>query len=223
MANPPRPSDRDARSTPSSLIVAGRPYPPQAHIGGFRPAPELAEWALRTFVAPNGPLANPHHEHLADADIACLWTDVDNSRQQRTVLATAELMPPGGSMGKWVKARMAQQIEEWFGTMPDFLITVSTLPALNMDDAAFCALVEHELYHCAFELDEFGSMKRRRDSGLPVWAMRGHDVEEFAGVVERYGLPSTAAACLEGAIKRGPTIARADIAGACGTCLRMVA
>jgi hypothetical protein len=187
----------------------------------FVPAPELLEWISATFLDEASPLYNHEHAHLRDADLGVLWTNCDNSKQMRAVIGQAELMPPM-AMGKWQRARAIQQVEEWFDGMPDFLLTFSAPAAAGMDDPSFCALVEHELYHCAQKLDEFGMPKFKQD-GTPAFVMRGHDVEEFVGVVARYGAEAAGVAAMVDAAKAGPTIGRASIAGVCGTCLRAVA
>ncbi len=187
----------------------------------FEPAEDLREWIVSTFIDPDGELANPDHQHLADAEIGVLWTNVGNSRNMRSVIGQAEIMPPM-AMGKWQKARATQQVEDWFGAVPDFLLTFYAPAASTMDDASFCALVEHELYHCAQKRDAFGMPKFGQD-GRPSFAIRGHDVEEFVGVVARYGASASGVAEMVEAANRRPTVATADIAGACGTCLRAVA
>lgn len=187
----------------------------------FVPAPDLLDWIRATFLDEGSKLYNPDHVHLRDADLGVLWTNCDNSRQMRAVIGQAELMPPM-AMGKWQRARAVQQIEDWFDGMPDFLLTFSAPAAAGMDDPSFCALVEHELYHCGTKLDEFGMPKFKQD-GTPAFAMRGHDVEEFVGVVARYGAEAAGVSAMVDAAKAGPTIGRASIAGVCGTCLRAVA
>ncbi|MFS0771056.1 putative metallopeptidase [Sphingomonas sp. 1P08PE] len=196
-----------------------RPLPPESMADvneQFEPADDLREWIITTFIDPEGALANSDHAHLADAELGVLWTNVDNSRNMRTVIGQAELMPPM-AMGKWQKARAMQQIEEWFGDVPDFLLTFHAAAASTMDDASFCALVEHELYHCAQKRDQYGMPKFTQD-GRPSFAIRGHDVEEFVGVVARYGAAATSVADMVAAANQRPTVALADIAGACGTC-----
>lgn len=187
----------------------------------FVVAEDLRDWIFETFIAEGADLENPEHAHLAGAEIGVLWTNSANNRRMRSIIGQAELMPPQ-AFGAWQKARIVQQIEEWFGCLPDFVLTFSAPAASGMEDASFCALVEHELYHCAQALDQYG-MPKFTKAGRPVLAMRGHDVEEFVGVVRRYG---TAAAgvidMVEAAIAR-PLIALADISGACGTCLRAAA
>jgi hypothetical protein len=108
-------------------------------------------------------------------------------------------------------------VEEWFGAMPDFLLTFSAPAAHDMDDASFCALVEHELYHCAQKMDQYGMPKFKED-GSPSFAIRGHDVEEFVGVVARYGAIDPGVAAMVEVAGRQPLMRAASIAGACGTC-----
>lgn len=195
-----------------------RPEP--AQIGAFVPAPELAAWIKGTFIVPFSPLHNPEHEHLTDARIGALWTDIEQVKQQRTVLATAEIPNPKGS--KWQVERAHFQLREWFGFDPDFVLTFST-KLTTFDDVSFCAIVEHELCHCAQAIDEYGAPKFNKE-GEPKFAIRGHDVEEFVSVVARYGLTSASSDVkrLVEVAQKKPLIARAQIAGACGTCLKLV-
>ena len=122
----------------------------------------------------------------------------------------------------WQKARAVQQIHEWFGDLPDFLLTFDALYAAQVDDSSFCALVDHELYHCAQAEDEFGMPKFNSSTGEPVWAMRGHDVEEFVGVVRRFGIEAAGdvATDLVIAASREPEVAPARLSQACGTCTK---
>lgn len=104
--------------------------------------------------------------------------------------------------------------------VPDFIITIDAAWWLQASDAEACALVEHELYHCAQDRDEYGAPKFNKQTGRPVFAMRGHDVEEFIGVVRRYGADAAGIRALIEAAEAGPEIAAASIAQCCGTCLR---
>jgi hypothetical protein len=185
---------------------------------GFRPAPEVLEWIKAVFLSPEGPLHNPEHVHLNDAHIGVLWAGVLNVRNGRQVLGQAEMPRPQGN--RWVKARQEQQLEEWFGDIPDFLITLDAAYCADCSDIEFAALVEHELYHCGQQRNEFGIPVFNRDTGLPKFTIRGHDVEEFVGIVRRYGkgAPEGDLAKLVEAANRTPEVARIDIARACGTC-----
>ncbi len=86
---------------------------------------------------------------------------------------------------------------------------------------SWCAVSEHELYHCAQARTKYGAP--RFIKGKPVFSIRGHDVEEFVGVVQRYGAVGTGVADLAAAAGRAPEIGRAGVAAVCGTCLRLVA
>ena len=81
------------------------------------------------------------------ASIGVLWTNAANQRQMHEVLGTAGMPQPKG--GAWVKARQELQLGEWFGVVPDFLITLSTPRVADMDYDSFSTLVEHQLLHCA--------------------------------------------------------------------------
>lgn len=187
------------------------------HPERFVPAPEVTAWIREVFLDRWGALYNPAHEHLALASIDVLWTNVINTRQMRTAVATAELPEFRGL--PWVKARQEQQLVDWFGRIPDFLLTFDAPLTDSLDDASWCAVVEHELYHCAQRTDQYGSPKWHRD-GTPVFGIRGHDVEEFVGVVQRYGALA-AGPQVQAMLKAAgttPLVAGAVIATACGTC-----
>lgn len=202
-----------------------RPRPPEAmaqfqlDAPRFLPAPDLLEWMIGTFVDPAAPLANEDHLHLNAAIIGVLWTNTQNSRHGRRIIGQAEFKPPGGTMGKWQRERARWQLHQWFnGQDLDFLLTFDAHYALEASDREFCALVEHELYHCGQAKDEFDGPKFHESTGLPVFAMRGHDVEEFVGVVRRYGaITSDVQAFVEAAMD-GPEIERVRLDLACGTC-----
>ncbi|EOI5799768.1 putative metallopeptidase [Cronobacter dublinensis] len=203
-----------------------RPLPPAHFVEDFAPyiklmpAAGMFDWVTENIINGGGAIHNPDHFHLADADIAFLWAATAFTKKGRTVLGQAEevMMRAGG----WQKARMEQQMNEWFGHKPDFIITLAADYCLQCSDLDFCALVEHELYHIAQKFDEFGSPKFYRDSGKPKLCMRGHDVEEFVGVVRRYG-PSADVQELVDAANKPAEVAHLDVARACGTCLMKLA
>jgi hypothetical protein len=203
-----------------------RPGPPEDLLDDdapgflFEPAPDLVKWIHHTFLNEDSPIYNDEHVHLMDARIGVLWTNCANGRAGRIVAGQAE-RGGGGQGGKWAKARATQQLYEWFGGVPHFLITLDALYCAHADDASFMALVEHEMYHCGQKRDEFDDLAYDED-GLPVFTMRGHDAEEFVGVVRRYGVGAAAAGVKELVAAAGcaPFVAVADIASVCGTCKR---
>jgi hypothetical protein len=222
--------DTPQRHTPSALErrgVVARPYPPEDCADDcpecFVPDATFAEWIRDTFVAATGPLANEDHAHLLDARLGVVWTNAIYRRQMRHVLATAEI--PQATAGGWKRARHDYQLREWFDVEPHFLLTFSAPDCLHLDDRAFCALVEHELYHCGQAEDAFGSPKFNSRTGEPIFAIRGHDSEEFVGIVRRYGLGAVSQGTrdLVAAAHMTPDVSPVTVELACGTCNRRVA
>lgn len=200
-----------------------RPYPPIAFseepLTVIVPANEITEWVKETFLVEGSPLHNPDHWHLEFADIKFMWASSAFAKKGRTVLGQCEeLMIRAGG---WQKARQEQQFMEWFGYKPQFIITLAADYCDQCSDVDFCALVEHELYHIAQEIDEFGIPKFTKE-GLPKLCMRGHDVEEFNGVVRRYGANEQVQEMINAAEEK-PKIGLAKISQACGTCILKLA
>lgn len=199
-----------------------RPTPPADLLDSvfltLRPAPEVWDWVQREILAETGSIHNPEHAHLIDASIGVLWASSAFTKKGRSVLGQAEQLMIRA--GRWQKARQEQQMRDWFGEEPEFLITLAGYYCAQCTEAEFCALVEHELMHIAQETDQYGAPKFTRE-GLPKLTMRDHDVSEFVSIVERYGVgnPEGDLARMVEAAKRPPSVSRASIANACGTCL----
>lgn len=204
-----------------------RPYPPPLFVDNpdFKPyiriipAEGVHEWLHTEILREDGNLHNPDHAHLQEADLCFLWASNAFDKKGRAVLGQAEevMMRAGG----WQKARMEQQMYEWFGRIPDFIVTLAADYCAQCSDLEFCALVEHELYHIAQETDEFGAPKFTRE-GQPKLKLRGHDVEEFVGVVRRYGASHDVQQLVDAA-NNPAEVAHLNIARACGTCLLKLA
>lgn len=204
-----------------------RPYPPLLFVNSPDPTPyiniipanEVHAWLHRQILSESGNLHNPDHFHLMDADLCFLWASSAFEKKGRAVLGQAEevMMRAGG----WQKARMEQQMHEWFGRVPQFIITLAADYCSQCGDLEFCALVEHELYHISQATDEFGAPKFTQE-GLPKLRLRGHDVEEFVGVVRRYGASKEVQEMIDVA-NQLPEVGNIDIARACGTCMLKLA
>ncbi|HBN9555403.1 TPA: hypothetical protein NH827_003911 [Pseudomonas aeruginosa] len=197
----------------------GRPMPPvdllESLLLTLSPAIGVWDWVQREILADTGSIHNPEHAHLIDANIRVLWASSGFTKQGRYVLGQAEqvMFRAGG----WQKARQEQQMREWFGEEPDFLITLAADYCSQCSDVEFCSLLEHELFHIAQKTDEFGAPKFSSD-GMPSLYLRGHDVNEFVGVVRRYGASEAVQEMIDAASKP-PEVAKINIARACGTCL----
>jgi hypothetical protein len=204
-------------------IKIKRPSIPQLSFDEpFAPDKYMREWLFDTFVSQESKLYNPEHDHLTKARVGCLWTSVENTRQGKHIVGQCEYAPMiGGSLGKWQKARIQQQLFSWFGTELDFLLTFDAAYMAQAEDASFCLVGEHELYHCGIQY-KYG-LPQFRKNGLPKFGMRAHDVEEFVGIVWRYGTNANPQgeqimAMARAAMKK-PAVGAAEIKIACGTCI----
>ncbi|HEV2446371.1 MAG TPA: putative metallopeptidase [Candidatus Sulfopaludibacter sp.] len=205
--------------------LSAAPYIPAGLVDSdearFVPDEAMQRWTAWTFGHREAALYNPDHAHLVDARIGWLWTNVESAKDGRRVVGTAEI--PRGQGNRWQRERASFQLREWYGEEIDFLITLDACYCAGLDAWSFCALVEHELYHCGQALDGYGAPRFNGQTGLPVWAIRGHDVEEFTGVVRRYGAAASSAGVAElvAAGIAAPEIGAAAKSGACGVCLRL--
>lgn len=194
------------------------PPDPKPYIS-IMPANDVGEWLNQHILSDEGDLYNPDHQHLLEADLCFLWASNAFEKKGRSVLGQAEevAMRAGG----WQKARMEQQMYEWFGRVPQFIITLAADYCSQCSDLEFCALIEHELYHICQATDEFGAPKFTQE-GQPKLKLRGHDVEEFVGVVRRYGASRDLQEMIDAA-NQPAEVAHLDIARACGTCMLRLA
>lgn len=213
---------------PASSELPQRPLPPVNFIGPDNwqpytrliPANEVHEWISRQILSDSGSIHNPDHAHLIEADLCFMWASESFAKKGRYVLGQAEqvMLRAGG----WQKARMEQQMYEWFGRIPKFIITLAADYCTQCSDLEFCALVEHELYHIAQATDDYGAPKFNKETGQPVLTLRGHDVEEFVGVVRRYGASADVQELVDAA-NQPAEVAKLNIARACGTCMLKLA
>lgn len=178
-------------------------------------APDVWKWLKAEILADTGSIHNEDHAHLIDADIRVMWASSSFEKQGRRVLGQAEQV--SFRAGGWQKARMEQQMRDWFGDIPDFIITLAADYCAACSDADFCALVEHELYHLAQATDQYGQPAFTKE-GAPKLKLQGHDVEEFVGVVRRYGA-SPDVQLLVDAANKPAEVGKLNISRACGTCL----
>jgi len=207
-----------------------RPFPPQDLIDKaeedeairLAPAPDLMNWMITNFLTIGGPLHNPDHDHIAEllhdneAFLACAWASSACVAKKRMVLGQCEKVM--FNQGGWKKARQEQQMRDWFGYVPTYLITIDASFCEQATDRDFCALIEHELYHIGVERDQDGEPLYSDMTGLPKHYLAGHDVEEFVGVVKRWGADESVKRLLEVA-KQSPFVSDVNISKCCGTCL----
>jgi hypothetical protein len=202
------------------MIPAGEPLfegSPDEMPGGFRPSPELWQWTQETLLTPESPLYNEEHWHLTGAPVGVLWTNVEQEKRGVTVAGTAEVP---FFRADWGSQRARVRLIEWFGSVPCGLITLYAPYWASVPYAAKLSLLEHEMYHLAIRTSRAGEPMFDPETGEPRLRVAAHDVEEFVGVVRRYGAGNAAGLtqALVGAASRPAEIAEATIRACCGTC-----
>ncbi|EHU3345142.1 putative metallopeptidase [Acinetobacter baumannii] len=186
------------------------------------PASDLKNWVVANFLTLGGPLHNPDHDHIAEmlhdneGFLASAWASTAYTRTKRMVLGQCEKVM--FQQGGWKKARQEQQMRDWFGFVPIYLITIDASFCEKANDNEFCALFEHELYHIGVERDSDGEIIYSDHTGLPKHYLAGHDVEEFIGVVKRWGANDSVKRLVEVA-KNPPFVSDLDISKCCGNCV----
>lgn len=207
-----------------------RPFPPtelidqaeQEEAIRLAPAPELKEWVVKNWLTVGGELHNPDHDHIAELlhdneeFLAFAWASSAAVAKKRMVLGQCEKVM--FNQGGWKKARQEQQMRDWFGFVPQYLITIDATYCEQASDRDFCRLIEHELYHIGVERDEDGEVIYSDHTGLPKHYLAGHDVEVFFGEIRQHGVDSSVQRLLEIA-KNAPFASETNIAACCGNCV----
>jgi len=141
-----------------------RPFPPTDLIDRaeeqeailLAPAVDLKEWVVKNWLTIGGELHNPDHDHIAEllhddeTFLAFAWASSACVAKKRMVLGQCEKVM--FNQGGWKKARQEQQMRDWFGFVPQYLITVDAAFCEQASDREFCRLIEHELYHIGVSL-----------------------------------------------------------------------
>ncbi|MEO3355762.1 putative metallopeptidase [Acinetobacter haemolyticus] len=207
-----------------------RPFPPielmdkaeEDEAIRLAPAPDLMDWVVKNYLTIGGPLHNPDHDHIAELlhdneeFLSFAWASSAAVAKKRMILGQCEKVM--FNVGGWRKARQEQQMRDWFGFVPVYLITIDASFCEQATDRDFCALIEHELYHIGVERDADGEIIYSDHTGLPKHYLTGHDVEEFVGVVKRWGASENVKRLVEVA-KQAPFVSDLSITRCCGTCV----
>lgn len=148
-------------------------------LDAFRmPGPEL--WPIVERV-----LRMPEHRHLVDDDCAIDWLmrAEGKIKHGNAVLGTCYMPRVNGELSKlfdWM-------LERTLGRMPNFLIILDAEYWTEATPIQREILVFHELMHADRARDADGEPRCNAITGEPLWAIRGHDIEQFNAVVARYG------------------------------------
>jgi hypothetical protein len=121
-----------------------------------------------------------YHAHLIDARILYLFTTQQRKKCDRARLASAQKF---SDLQRYLSSlHFADGREASIFTGADFLMLVGRVEWEDLTTAQRRALVDHELSH-------MGRVEKITDTGVEGrWAILGHDLEEFAAVIQRHGL-----------------------------------
>jgi hypothetical protein len=123
-------------------------------------------------------LIGRHHTHLLETPILYVFQDTAAVSKGRIVLAKARKV---SGLNAFLAALAAgDTVDDPDHDYTFFVMEIAADRWAGLTDGQRQALVDHELCHFAVGEDE--------DTGAAILWIRGHDVEEFTGVVERHGL-----------------------------------
>lgn len=135
-----------------------------------------------------------HHTHLLTVPISYVWRDKAATSKGNIVLGKARKVTGLG-------AHLVHLVRD--DTPPDevefFVVEIARDAWITLTDDQRTALVDHELCHLGVDIPERGD----KDRSL---VLRGHDLEEFAAVVERHGVWRPAVETFRAAISAQLTI-----------------
>ncbi len=150
------------------------------------PSPEWEEWARATFVDSESDLCDPRLAHLQAATVCFLLTNASIKVKGERKAGLGGVWKPSGEPHS--KAQRVQQMVEWIGMEPDFVVTLDVDSFQGVRD--ICRLVNHELAHCGQAEDEHGS-PRFDLKGEPLWSTVPHYAELNEGDLARWGAEIT--------------------------------
>lgn len=181
----------------------------------FAPSREFGQWARAAFIDDErSPTYNEEHGHLQQATIGFVLTTKAWDKGRDARIGDCGLGKPSGK--PWPSGARKQQIEEWFGGVPDFLINLDATWLSTATPLQTCALVEHELMHAGFKTDVFGQAIRSKETDRLTWEIRRHDAEVFVSEIARYGAWNEGLDALKSAFAKGPRFGPVELNGVCG-------
>ncbi len=126
----------------------------------------------------------PEHAHLLDghARVHFLMVRDEVVMAGRMVLGAVHLPRVQGRL----KGVFDWMLASLLPSAPDFLVLLDRGYWMSGSERDREILIYHEMCHCVQAVDKEGD-PRYTDDGDAVWALRGHDVEEFEATVRRYG------------------------------------
>lgn len=123
------------------------------------------------------------HSHLEDAQILWLMRAGPVLEAGRQVIGRVQLPQVQGKL----RDLFTHLLVKTYGFLPEFIVTIDAQWWQEATALQREALVWHELSHVRQAVDKNGEPRFDKETGAPVLAIIGHDIEEFRSTVERYG------------------------------------
>ncbi len=124
-----------------------------------------------------------HELHRGEATIMTVMRAEPKAKNGRSILGEMALPRFQGSTGAFAMWLLAMSTN---GIIPDFIMTLDAAWWAGATGHQRAGLIHHELMHAEHAKDKEGEPKFT-ETGQPIWAIRGHHIEEFRETVERYG------------------------------------
>lgn len=144
-----------------------------------------------------------HHIGEAEARIEFLMRTHPEIKAGRQVLGTVFTPDVQGRLRDVFAWLLDGLFGDTDGNPITFLIIIDAEYWLDASEREREILIYHEACHIQITFDRNGAQRFDRDTGLPVLGLVGHDVEEFAAVVARYGAHSDDLRRFVAAVKPG--------------------
>lgn len=129
-----------------------------------------------------------YHGRLRDADVLIVPLFVDPPSDSETGQPAGPALKHGGGKAL-AKIKIANQIERALSKGADLVLRIDSHEWEGLSDESRVALLDHELTHVTFAVDQDGLTKRDDETGKPKIVLRADDfvLTGFHEVIERHG------------------------------------
>lgn len=147
--------------------------------------------------------------HLHEADPLLLFLFSERAIPFRGGLAAAVIIEPRwqGPLGLVAEFLFAQLGAPQLGAAldADYVVIVDASIWRSLDAERRERLMFHELSHLVAREDEFGVVRRSKETGKPLLKLVPHDYEVFDSEIRRYGVETCGVEAIAHAIVQGET------------------
>lgn len=106
--------------------------------------------------------------------------------QKAAVIVQPRWQGPLGMVAEFMLAQLGRPVLD--GLDPDYVVIADIAIWNGLDAERRERLISHELSHLQPQQDEFGCVRRSKETGKPLLKLAPHDVELFESEMRRYGV-----------------------------------